>query len=717
MKKSELPNLKDLVFIGGGHSHALVLRMLGMNPIPGVRLTIISNVSHAPYSGMLPAHLAGIYDFDQTHIDLVKLAEFAGARFIQATACGLDLEQKYVRLQNRPPIEFDIACINIGISPSTESIEGSEQYSLRIKPVPEFLRGWNQISDAFECSPDKQVTIIGGGAGGVELAFAARARLGVRAKIRLIHSKAEILDTHTKRVREILHSQLEEKGIETVLKQRVTRVEEGAVLTEQQKRFPTDYSLILTSAAPAEWLKDTGLALTERGFIEVNDYLQSTSHEFIFSTGDIASNPEKPRPKSGVFAVRQANPLFENLRRILYSKPLKPYFPQQEFLGLIGTGDHRAVASRGNFAYYSRSMWWLKDWIDRRFMKRLDNLPFKQGSPAPFLSQRSSFGQELEKLTAKKKIRCRGCAAKLGGEELANALGSSFNLEDGSLHQNSDGSWTVKSIDSISSICTDPYLFARIAFQHAMNDLFAMGASPQSLLVSITLPFLSDELAARTLKQLQAGIAQESERINVTVEGGHTAIGEELTVTLAVEGKVTTGRSPFPKKLSSADCSIVLTRPIGSGVLLAGAMRLLTRGRYVEQAYTKMLQSHYCLLEGLHSLPIQAVTDVSGFGLAGHLAEMCGESLSSFKIARHLPLLRGVQELIDRGISSTLSDSNRRYTSSLCSGDLSFLPAATFSPETAGPLLIAVKSDSTQQLIEKLQALGFTEASVIASPQ
>ncbi|MGA0201423.1 MAG: FAD-dependent oxidoreductase, partial [Prochlorotrichaceae cyanobacterium] len=168
----------DLVLLGGGHSHALVLKMWGMKPLPGVRLTLISDRSAAPYSGMLPGHIAGFYSFEDCHIDLRHLAEFAGAQFYLDHAVGLDLAQKQVLCDRRPPVGYDWLSIDIGSTPQQQTVPGAA-YAIPAKPVHHFLQAWETFLQDLQARPDYpwQLAIVGGGVGGVELVLALQARI------------------------------------------------------------------------------------------------------------------------------------------------------------------------------------------------------------------------------------------------------------------------------------------------------------------------------------------------------------------------------------------------------------------------------------------------------------------------------------------------------------------------------------------------------------
>mgnify|MGYP000196790888 FL=1 len=388
--------MKDLVLIGGGHTHAIVLKMFGIKPLPGVRLTLISDVLYAPYSGMLPGHVAGFYNYDECHIDLRSLAKFAQCEIFVDRAIAIDFSKNLVICQTRPPVNFDLLSIDIGSTPATLSVPGAAEYAIAAKPVPEFLASWNQLISRRQNHPEKllRIAIVGGGAGGVELALNMHSRL--QSEIHLFHSGAELMPAHNKRVRHRLKKILINRGVKLHLMEKVSAIEKPETIDIEDNQecpisnsqFPIPNSQIccesglklkceiifwVTQASAANWIGESGLATDSKGFMQVNDCLQSVSHPNVFGAGDIAAMVNYPRPKAGVFAVRQGKPLFENLQQFLLAKPLKPFAPQSQYLALIGTGNKRAIASRGNFMWESPLLWYWKDWIDRKFMQKFSN--------------------------------------------------------------------------------------------------------------------------------------------------------------------------------------------------------------------------------------------------------------------------------------------------------------------------------------------------------
>ena len=218
------PVIKDLVLIGGGHSHVAVLKRFGMNPIPGLQITLITRDVHTPYSGMLPGYIAGHYSYDESHIDLRPLAKFAGARLIHAPATFLELENKQVVCGDRPPIHYDVLSINTGSTPSHIEVPGSKQYALAVKPINEFLLGWEALmQEVLQRKGDFNVVVVGSGAGGVEVALATQFHLQQllkqqnistsQLKFDLVSGSGSILATHNASIQKRFRRVLSERSV------------------------------------------------------------------------------------------------------------------------------------------------------------------------------------------------------------------------------------------------------------------------------------------------------------------------------------------------------------------------------------------------------------------------------------------------------------------------------------------------------------------------
>lgn len=364
-------SMKELVLIGGGHSHAIALKHFAQNPLSEVRITLISDVEQTPYSGMLPGYVAGFYSYEECHIDLIALTQYAKAEMICDRAIGLDLNNHLVLCENQPPVRFDLLSIDIGSTPAALSVPGAAEYAIPVKPVPYFLQRWHQIIEQVKNKPNSLIRlgIVGGGAGGVELALNVHSRLKQsNLEIHLFHRDAELMTNHNPWVRQHMQQLLTRRGIFVHLQENVCKVKPQLVCCESGLNVEFDYLFWVTQASAPNWPQIAGLAADSKGFILVSDTLQSISHPQVFAAGDIATIINHPCPKAGVFAVRQGKPLFNNLWRSLQRQPLKPYKPQKRYLSLIGTGNGSAVASWGSFGWESPLLWYWKDWIDRQFM-------------------------------------------------------------------------------------------------------------------------------------------------------------------------------------------------------------------------------------------------------------------------------------------------------------------------------------------------------------
>jgi selenide,water dikinase len=359
-----------------------LLRELGKNPLRNVRLTLVSDVKAAPYSGMLPGHISGIYSRTEMQIDLPRLCNFAGARFIHAKVLGLDLARKQVLLpDNVAPVAADLVSINVGGTPRMKDVVGAESWAISAKPVPELLRGWQRaVATAQGGMGSYHIVIVGGGAGGVELALAMHSQVGYKAAFTILHGGPQLLPGQNSGVRRIMIRLLKERGITAITDARVVEVIAHSVRLDDGRCLPADFTFWVTQTAPPAWLAESGLDTTPDGFVRVQPTLQVINYSWIFAAGDVAAIEGQKLPKSGVFAVRMAKPLENNLRAYLSGNSLRDYKPQRRSLSLIGTADGRALASYGCLAGRSVLFWYWKTWIDRRFMRQFQNLPVSLSS-------------------------------------------------------------------------------------------------------------------------------------------------------------------------------------------------------------------------------------------------------------------------------------------------------------------------------------------------
>jgi selenide,water dikinase len=368
--------VKRLLLVGGGHAHLEVLRRFGRAPLAGAELVLVSPHRLAPYSGMLPGLVAGHYDHAAAHVDLEQLARTAGARFLPTLAASVDPRRQVAALADGSSLEFDLVSLDVGSAPAVAGVPGAAEHTLGVKPVERFLRTWEGWRERVRAGTLRRLLVVGGGAGGVETVLAMHYRLARElgdadaVACALATDVDRLLPAHPPRVHAILARILAGRGIRLHLAAPAAKVEPGAVTTATGERIEADAIVWTTGAAAPAWLRTLGVTLDPTGFIAVNESLRSISDERVFATGDCATMVGHPRPRSGVYAVRQGPPLAANLRAALEGRPLAGYVPQPRTLALISTGDRYAVASRGGWAAEGRWVWRWKDWIDRRFVAR-----------------------------------------------------------------------------------------------------------------------------------------------------------------------------------------------------------------------------------------------------------------------------------------------------------------------------------------------------------
>ncbi len=703
----QAPPVRDLVLVGGGHSHVQVLKSFGMKPLPGVRVTVVSRELNTPYSGMLPGFVAGFYPWRDIHIDLGPLANFAGARLISSEVVGLNLDEHRIKLLDRPDLRYDVLSINSGAVPV-----GVGDNVIPVKPIGRFLPQWEQVKR--DARSGDQIVIVGGGAGGVELALAMRQALPTGVKISLITDR--LLVGYNRRVVGYLSRVLISRGVHLHVGASVESVEGAVVHTSDGRSLPADYVFWVTGVQAPAWPREGGLATQIEGFIEVDRTLTSLSHPEVFATGDIAALVDQPRPKSGVFAVREGPVLADNLRRRLTGRPLREFRAQKRFLSLIGTGDGRAVASKGPLSAWGRWAWRWKDRIDRKFVERFSTLP-EMKVDAPLLAP-------VLQADAPDTMRCGGCGAKLGADPLRRVLArlpdQKFQHvrlgigDDAAVLEHRNGN-LVLTVDGFRSLVSDPYLFGRISAHHSLNDIFAMGARGTGALALATVPLMAESMMEEELYQLLKGVVDVLNAHDVPLVGGHSAEGAELSLGLTITGEV---EQPMLTKagLLPGDL-LLLCKPLGTGVMFAANMRGRLTSDLLEDVVASMDRSNASALKVLRKHQVRGATDISGFGLLGHLAEMLRAGGVGVSIRLHdVPLLAGAMELMEAGNASSLQDNNERAL-----GEFEFVgcsPGDTtvrllVDPQTSGGLLAAIPSAEAEACLLELRSAGYDAAAII----
>ncbi|WP_411874622.1 selenide, water dikinase SelD [Vulcanococcus limneticus] len=746
-------------------------------------VTLVSRQSTAVYSGTLPALVAGLIAAEESAIDLRRLCALAGVTFLRAEIVGLDPVARELRLEGRPPLRFDRLSLDVGAVTAGGSTEPDAAPRLGPEPdgpmpypsgtggtKPTGNRAWGDSGQPVKplepflawlstLTRGSALRIRGGGAAAVELALALRAR-GYGPRLLLRGQGLRLGSAAANRLGERL---LAEAGIP--LERNVPQA------------APAD--LACTGSRAPAWLAAAGLPVdAATGRVVTTASLQVLEHPHLFAAGDCAVVAGAPRPASGVWAVRATPVLATNLQRSLEQpqRRLRRWRSQRRALQLLGDGGWspkgpRAVVFWGPVALGpSRWLWRWKRHLDQRFLEGFAAL-------AP-------MGPEA--------MACRGCAAKLAAAPLEGALArlegmaraqapshSAPALNEGRdgvedaavLATAADGSLLLQSVDGFPALVADPWLNARLTTLHACGDLWASGADLESVQALVTLPEAEPALQEELLLQTLAGVRSVLDPLGARLIGGHTLEGRDgagLALALTVNGRVDPGRHWLKGPLREGD-ALLLSGPLGSGVLFAAAMAGAARPGWIDAALQTMQRSPARLVELLAAHGCHACTDVTGFGLLGHLGEMLaaggggarsgGDVLGPAGVAedraaaevededgnqdsrggargrpdarrgaphptvqidpRRIPAFTGALELLDQGWASSLAPANGRALA-LLEGPVRLVGEAAaaveallIDPQTCGPLLATLPADRAGAALAALQRAGFPEAALI----
>lgn len=697
-----VPLTRDLVLVGGGHTHALVLKRWGMDPLPGARLTVIDPGHATAYSGMLPGFVAGHYDRDELDIDLVKLSRHAGARFIRGAADAIDLDNRTVSVDGRPPIHFDVLSLDVGAHSALAGIDGFDDRAVAAKPLGPFASAWTEYLE----SPDptgrrRSVVVLGGGIAGVELSLAMAHQVAAdgapSADIHLFEQSDQLMTGLTGLQRRALEAALHRSDVGVETGRSVTRFAGDRIEFDTGEAVSADFIVSAAGARAHGWLARSGLANVD-GFVSVDPHLRSSTDPSVFAVGDCAHMAYAPREKAGVFAVRQAPVLFENLKSALAGGPLKSFRPQSDYLKLVSTGRKSAIALKYGLAIGGDWLWRLKDRIDRRFMRRLSEFPEMDRAVLP-----ARAAEGVQEIMESHPPLCGGCGAKVDRAVLTAALpdGLSSEMDDAAVMEQGDH-YQVLSTDHLRGFSDDPWMVAKTAAVHALGDIWAMGVEPKSALASIILPEMSADLQQRTITEIMAAASSVFADADASIVGGHTSVGAELTIGFTVAGECK--KQPITLTGAQAGDLLVLTKPIGVGIILAAEMAIRARGEWVMAALDQMTDS-LGKASAVLAEPANAMTDVTGFGLAGHLLNMLQASgVGAEIVAEDIPVLPGATELLAEGVRPSLWGRNRAAVANHVHENA---PCdVIYDPQTSGGLLAAVPASRIEAVLAEFHNRG-----------
>ncbi len=730
------PIEKHVVLVGAGNAHLVFLRRWRMSPWPGVAVTLVSEFAEIPYSAMVPGHIAGDYRWDEITLDLVRFCKSAGVRFVAGRVTAIDAARRLVQLEDRAAISYDVLSLGLGSLPAAPEGCANGEWSFWMRPLGTFTQQLERLEESLRQSPRPfHLAVVGGGASGCELALAIRKRFAKSTGFRLtlLQANRQLLPSFPDRAARLMEQRLRDAGVAVRLEGCVVSGGNDRLRLSSGEEVACDGVLWATPAAPPACLRTDGLSVDDSGFLRIGKTLQSLGDPAVFGTGDcVTFTPQPALPRNGVHAVRQGHVLFDNVREFLHERPLAPFQPQRNCLCLMNTADGEAILSYGPFAIKGGFVRRLKDRIDRAWLGSFATLT-RSASEA-----RSDVGENTASLARRvgmgaaqlHLMRCGGCGAKVSGEVLSSVL-SGLDIpndprvllgtrsgEDAAVHRvradlfgiAPDKLVEVQTVDYFRAFLDDPYLFGRIAALHSVSDVYAMNARPFSALAIATLPYARGPIQAAQLRELLAGATRSLNELGVVLTGGHTSEGHDLSLGFSVTGYADEDQLFRKSNLKPGD-TLILTKPLGTGAILAAWMHGQCSAAELREAIEQMLIANASAAAVFAQFGACAVTDITGFGLAGHLLEMLDASRVSARLLATVPVLSGFAAASARGILSTLQPDNEKLACRVQCPETP--PAWLFDPQTSGGLLGAVRPEVASAVLEELHRRGLPRAAAI----
>lgn len=678
---------KHVVLLGAGNANLVMLRSWAMNR-PAARLTLVNPSPKVPYSAMVPGYIAGTVSRQAMEIDLVKLTQHANARLILSSATAISASQKTITFGDRPCLTYDLLSLCTG---SEEHAKSPSDKTLKLKPLGLFL---DQIETLVADRTSFHIVIVGGGASGIEIALSLKTRFSEVTGFQVCLIQKGSLP-FTRSAAKWMRQTLQKRDIDLIENSQATTCDALTVTLKTSngvRQLP--YDRILWATLPKSSAIQSDLKRDTAGFFLVDEYLRCLGQEDVYASGDCASLVSHDLAKSGVYSVRQGQYLCEQLFRKLEFQSVKGFRPQHRFLTILDTSDGKAILQYGNLAFRGRWCLKVKRVIDKRWV-------------AGFQNRASMTMNE----------RCGGCGSKIGETTLKDALSLLRTLphpreiiglshrEDVAVCSVDPTKLQVMTCDFFRTFIGDDYLFGKIAALHALSDIYAKSAVPVSALCTAVVPH---DRSPTVLHEVLAGVNDVLRVEKTSLVGGHSCEGARVAIGLTVIGEIEPRRLRKKNGLRKGD-TLVLTKGLGTGALMAAHGTGQCDGHFYQLAIASMLQSNREASEIANRHATTACTDITGFGLAGHLLEMLeGLDLTAILETDHIPLIPGTREVMSMGIRSTLHGENRKNIRHI-SGSV---PEWLFDPQTSGGLLFAVAEVPTSFVTELTEA-GYKNTAVI----
>ena len=677
------------MLVGGGHANIQVLRELCMKNYHGIHTILISKEYHATYSGMTPGFLFNKFSQQEIDIDLQRLCFNAGATFIKDEVIDLDLKNNQIKPLKYPSIYYDILSLNTGSISNNRNIEiESLSNCINVKPINNLVNQLPKIDEIISQNNKSSISIIGGGIASYEISFSLKQRYLDRIKINIIGdnqlSEKNINQSSRKKLIKIAR----QMGIE-IITGRVKQIKSEYLVLTNDKKIQSNLNLLSTGVSISSWIAKTELLKSESGLIAVNKYLQSQNFENVFVTGDIAEVSDYKRAKSGVMAVRQGQVLKKNLFLKFQNKNMVGFKAQQNWLYLIGTYNNKAILNYYFISIHSSWSWYLKILIDQRFIRKFS-----------FPDKKSMKKKLISSIKNAETMHCQGCGSKASKNSLLNYLEKENEkqlLPDASVIEHSSTK-IIQSIDHIKLFSSlNPFDFGVISYLHSKNDILAAGGLIKSLSVSIGIPFSENIAESFFLEYFMEGVKSQANKDNAIIASGHTFQTHEPGITLNMNGQFDLQSH---KNMAQENDLIYLSKPLGTGYLLAAYYlnSPLALSQDIERLFNFLKLDNQLSYEAAKNNECHTMTDISGFGLASHLGDICKASNLSASINLNNEVLINDKIAILKNFESTGFANNFQSNSqNIYIKNSNYLEKILYDPQTNGPMLMAINHNNKEK--------------------
>jgi len=686
LNKSSFQN--QLVLVGGGHANIQVLKELCMKNYQGLHTILVSKEYHATYSGMTPGFFFNKFSQQEIDIDLQRLCFNAGATFIKDEVIDLDLQQNKIKLLKYPSIHFDICSLNTGSISNNQNLNiVNFSNCINVKPISDLVKKLPEIDQVIS-RENSCISIIGSGIAAYEISFSLKQRYSDKVKINIIGDKHLSEKNINKQTKRKLNQIARDMGIR-LIEGRVERIKSDYLVLSNNEIIKSNLNLLSTGADILPWIAKTELLKSESGFVAVNKFLQSVNFENIFVTGDIADIEGFQRSKSGVMAVRQGQILKKNIFLKIQNKNMVKFKAQKNWLYLIGTYHNKAILNYYSISIHSRWCWYLKVLIDKNFIKRF-SFPNKKIMNKKLISTKNKL----------ENMYCQGCGSKASKNSLVNYLSKkneNILLSDASTIEHSSTK-IIQSIDHIKLFSSmSPYDFGIISYLHSKNDILAAGGLIKSLSVSIGIPFADNIVESFFLEYFMEGIKSVSMKDKVIIASGHTFQTYEPGITLNMNGQFDIQSH---KDMAQENDLIYLSKPLGTGYLLAAYYlnSPLVLSQDIKKLFNFLKIDNQFAYEAAKNNECTTMTDISGFGLASHLGDICYSSNLSAKINLSSQILLNDEISILKNFESTGYYNNYKsnYQNIYIKNSNNF-EKILYDPQTNGPMLMAINPSNKEK--------------------